>query len=201
MSTNEETLKSSAFSLDLKMPDRAEVPDRPLEVVTEKDAIPGSRAATTEAEFNKLYREYGPLVHGILLARLPRDEVPDVLQDVFLAAFKNLGSLRDKNAAGGWLVKIARNHAANFYRSSRPTVILADDIEGRSDRHSEAAEALRMIKTLPDAYCETLVLRLVEGMTGDEIARQTGKTPESIRVNLHRGMTMLRRKLGIESKK
>ena len=184
MSTNEETIAASAF---LKMPDRAEAPK--------------SRSASSEQDFNDLYRTYGPLVHGILLARLPRDEVPDVLQEVFLAAFKNLGSLRDKNAAGGWLVKIAQNHAANFYRTSRRTEELEDDFASRSDLHTEAGEVLNAIKTLPDAYCETLVLRLVEGMTGEEIARQTGRTPESVRVNLHRGMTMLRQKLGIEGKK
>ena len=184
MSTNEETIAASAF---LSSSDRAEGS--------------GSRSASIEQDFNDLYRAYGPLVHGILLARLPRDEVPDVLQDVFLAAFKNLGALRDKNAAGGWLVKIARNHAANFYRTARPTEELADDFEGRSDLQTEAAEVLGAIKTLPAAYCETLVLRLVEGMTGEEIARLTGKTPESVRVNLHRGMSMLREKLGIKGKK
>ena len=187
MSTNEETIASSAFSLDLKVPDRAEGSE--------------ARPTTSEQDFNDLYKAYGPLVHGILLARLPRDEVPDVLQDVFLAAFRNLSSLRDKNAAGGWLVKIARNHAANFYRTSRRTEKLVDDIEGRSDLHNEAAEVLNAIKTLPEAYCETLILRLVEGMTGEEIAGHTGRKPESVRVNLHRGMTMLRERLGIEGKK
>ena len=53
------------------------------------------------------------------------------------------------------------------------------------------------IKSLPEAYSETLVLRLVEGMTGNEIAARTGLKPESVRVNLHRGMEMLRQKLGI----
>jgi RNA polymerase sigma-70 factor (ECF subfamily) len=186
MPANEETIASTAFSLDVVRSEREKAADPP---------------SVGEQDFNHLYRTYGSLVHGILLARLPRDEVPDVLQDVFLAAFKNLNSLRDRNAAGGWLVKIARNHAANFYRRSRPTETLVDDIEGRSDLQTEAAEVLTIIKTLPDAYGETLILRLVEGMTGEEIARQTGKTPESVRVNLHRGMTMLRKKLGIiESK-
>src|SRR5262245_23560732 len=189
MSTNEETLATSAFSLDLNVHDDT------------GESISGAGAALREQDFNQLYRTYGPLVHGVLLARLPREEVPDVMQDVFLAAFKNLGSLRDRNAAGGWLVKIARNHAANYYRRSHPTEELGDGIEGSSDRHSEAVEVLNAIKALPDAYCETLILRLVEGMTGDEIARQTGRTPDSVRVNLHRGMTMLRQKLGIEGKK
>jgi len=47
-------------------------------------------------------------------------------------------------------------------------------------------------RRLPEAYRETLILRLVEGMTGPEIAAQTGLTPESVRVNLCRGMKLLR---------
>ena len=54
---------------------------------------------------------------------------------------------------------------------------------------------LDRIRSLPAAYRETLILRLVEGLTGPEIARQTGLTPESVRVNLCRGMKMLRRLL------
>ena len=54
---------------------------------------------------------------------------------------------------------------------------------------------LGIIRSLPEAYRETLVLRLVEGMTGPEIAERTGLTPASVRVNLHRGMKMLREQL------
>jgi len=57
---------------------------------------------------------------------------------------------------------------------------------------------LDVILRMPVAYKETLVLRLIEGMTGPEIAEQTGMTPESVRVNLHRGMKLLRKELGIE---
>ena len=53
---------------------------------------------------------------------------------------------------------------------------------------------LDIVRSLPDAYRETLVLRLVEGMTGPEIATRTGLTPASVRVNLHRGMKLLARK-------
>ena len=55
---------------------------------------------------------------------------------------------------------------------------------------------LEVVRGLPEAYRETLVLRLVEGMTGPEIAARTGMTPASVRVNLHRGMKLLREKLG-----
>jgi RNA polymerase sigma-70 factor (ECF subfamily) len=67
---------------------------------------------------------------------------------------------------------------------------------GSNTSDSRAAEILELIRSLPDAYRETLVLRLVEGMTGPEIAARTGLTPASVRVNLHRGIKLLRQKLG-----
>jgi RNA polymerase sigma-70 factor (ECF subfamily) len=60
----------------------------------------------------------------------------------------------------------------------------------------DGAVILEVIRRLPEAYRETLILRLVEGMTGPEIAERTGLTAGSVRVNLHRGMQMLREKLG-----
>ena len=60
---------------------------------------------------------------------------------------------------------------------------------------AEAAVILTIVRALPEAYRETLILRLVEGMTGPEIAARTGLKPGSVRVNLHRGMLQLREKL------
>ena len=57
---------------------------------------------------------------------------------------------------------------------------------------------LASIQELPEAYRETLVWRLVEGLTGPEIARRTGLTPGSVRINLFRGMAMLRERLSKE---
>ena len=62
------------------------------------------------------------------------------------------------------------------------------DIEDRV----EARRSLEAIRALPEAYRETLLLRLVEGLTGPEIAERTGLSPGSVRVNLHRGMALLR---------
>ena len=59
----------------------------------------------------------------------------------------------------------------------------------------EAIAVLDAVRGLPEAYRDTLILRLVEGMSGAEIAERTGLTPASVRVNLHRGMKLLREKL------
>jgi RNA polymerase sigma-70 factor (ECF subfamily) len=146
--------------------------------------------------FGRLYGLYAPLVHGILLARVPRAEVDDLVQDIFLHAFKKLNTLRDRAAFGPWIAMIARNRAIDFHRRTRETVEITDDLRGTNTSDSRANEILELIRSLPDAYRETLVLRLVEGMTGPEIADRTGLTPASVRVNLHRGMKLLRQKLG-----
>ena len=145
--------------------------------------------------FGRLYDLYAPMVHGILLARVPYDEVADLVQDVFLMVFKRIHSLRETEAFGGWLAMIARNRAVDFHRRKKETEELSEDLARSSFVDPEAAEALQLIRTLPEAYRETLVLRLVEGMTGPEIAERTGLTPASVRVNLHRGMKLLREKM------
>ena len=147
--------------------------------------------------FGRLYERYARVVHGLLVARAPRADVDDLVQDVFLAAWNRLEALRDPAAFGGWLSMIARNRATDFHRRTVDTVELPDDLAGHdgSAARTEALAVLEIIKTLPEAYRETLVLRLVEGLTGPEIAQRSGLTPGSVRVNLHRGMKLLREKL------
>jgi RNA polymerase sigma-70 factor (ECF subfamily) len=146
--------------------------------------------------FGRLYELFAPLVHGILLARMPRSEVEDTVQEIFLHGFKKLDTLRDANAFGPWIAMIARNRAMDFHRRSHEHVELSEDLKSSDANTGRAEEILAIIRTLPDAYRETLVLRLVEGMTGPEIAARTGLTAASVRVNLHRGMKLLRGKLG-----
>ncbi len=148
--------------------------------------------------YGRLYHLYSPLVHGILLARMPRSEVEDMVQEIFLHALKKLHTLRDTASFGPWIAMIARNRAMDFHRRSRDTVEVTDDLRSSDSSGPKAAEILEIIRSLPDAYRETLVLRLVEGMTGPEIAMRTGLTSASVRVNLHRGMKLLRGKLGFK---
>jgi RNA polymerase sigma-70 factor, ECF subfamily len=154
----------------------------------------GDRAA-----FGALYERYKPMVHGILLAHVPYTDAEDLLQTVFVQAMQRLATLRDAEAFGGWLAAIARNLAFDYYRQRKNLVEIGKLDESRSGRtHSLDAEAaLEAMRRLPEAYRETLMLRLVEGMTGPEIAARTGLTPESVRVNLCRGMKLLRAQLEV----
>jgi len=158
--------------------------------------------------FGALYGRFAGTVHGILLARVPRGEVEDLVQDVFMIAMRRLETLRDPDAFGGWLAAITRNRATDYVRRAPHTVELTDEALGReppcgtgasppaaAPDQSEALMVLAAIRALPEAYREPLVLRLVEGMTGPEIAQRTGLTAASVRVNLHRGMKQLRERL------
>jgi RNA polymerase sigma-70 factor, ECF subfamily len=155
----------------------------------------GAARAGDRGAFGALYQQYGRLVHGILLARVPRTDVDDLVQDVFVQAMQRLGGLRDPRAFGGWLSVIARNLATDHLRRTPRVAELPEDLAASSGDRTDALAALAVIRGLPEAYRETLVLRLVEGMTGPEIAARTGLTPASVRVNLHRGMKQLRERL------
>lgn len=147
------------------------------------------------AAFAELYALFVRMVHGVALARVPVSDVDDIVQDVFATAFARIGSVREAEAFPGWLAAIARNRAADYHRAARPTVELKD-VPGRDGRNQdEALAVMAALRALPDAYRETLTLRLVEGMTGPEIAERTGLTHGSVRVNLHRGMALLRERL------
>jgi RNA polymerase sigma-70 factor (ECF subfamily) len=151
----------------------------------------------SEVAFGRLYDRYARVVHGLLLARVPRADVDDLVQDVFLSAWKRLEALREPAAFGGWLAMIARNRATDFHRQAVDHDELPPDLEAHDGTaaNTEAHAVLEVVRSLPDAYRETLVLRLVEGLTGPEIAERTGLTPASVRVNLHRGMKLLRERL------
>jgi RNA polymerase sigma-70 factor (ECF subfamily) len=168
-----------------------------MSVRTDADLVRAAQAGDV-ASFEILYSRYAPVVHAILLGRLPPADADDVTQNVFITALTKLGSLREPAAFAGWIARTARNAAEDHRRRMIDTVEIdtAFATRGMQSEDAEAARALEAIRALPEAYRETLMLRLVEGMSGPEISARTGLTPGSVRVNLHRGMQMLRGALG-----
>jgi RNA polymerase sigma-70 factor (ECF subfamily) len=189
----EATAEMLLMTASVKASNEKPAAETPIEVVLVKASLAGDREG-----FGRLYDLYAPMVHGILMSRVPRSEVDDLVQDIFLHAFKKLDTLRDWAAFGPWIAMIARNRAMDFHRRSKDTVEVTDDLQSTDTSMTKAEEILELVRALPEAYRETLVLRLVEGMTGPEIAARTGLTPASVRVNLHRGMKQLREKLGFQ---
>jgi RNA polymerase sigma-70 factor (ECF subfamily) len=184
-------------------------PGVPVDAASEDTTLVSDARNGNRLAFGHLYDRYARMVHGVLLAKVPASEVDDLVQDVFLVALRRLSTLREPGSFGAWLAAIARNRANDYHRHSVPEDQLApegqtsdrtseSEIEHRGISKNDQSSALAIldaIRDLPDAYRETLILRLVEGMTGPEIAVRTGLTHGSVRVNLHRGMQHLRAKL------
>ena len=165
------------------------------------DYVPLVRAAQRgdRDAYGELYLRFGRAVHAVLLARLPRACVDDLVQDVFLHALTKLADLREPAAFGGWICALARHRAVDHYRRLPATDPLTDHVATGASPEliAEAAAAVAAIQDLPEAYRETLALRLIGGLSGPEIAAITGLTPDSVRVNLHRGFRLLRERLGV----
>ena len=159
--------------------------------------------------FAELYERFASTVHGILLATASWQDAQDLVQDVFASALARIGRLEDPERFPGWLAAIARNRGRDALRRRREHDVLPEDVrdaraDGAPPEGAEGAEAgdagraraaLELVRGLPASYRETLILRLVEGLSGPEIAERTGLTHGSVRVNLHRGMKLLRERL------
>ncbi len=174
----------------------------------EEDSLVSAARNGDRAAFGCLYDRYARMVHGILLARVPPREVDDLVQEVFLLALRQLHGLREVSRFGAWLGTITRNRANDYFRKTIPDEKVTEPVDENhvetrttnSAADQEAAMILGVVRGLPEAYREPLILRLVEGMTGPEIAARTGLTHGSVRVNLYRGMQMLREKLAESAK-
>jgi RNA polymerase sigma-70 factor (ECF subfamily) len=175
--------------------DRADAPARPAWREQVAKARQGDRQA-----FTRLHAAFGRLVHAVIITRVGPADAKDLVQDVFLTMWQKLETLEDDQAFPAWLTQLARSRAARHLRDAKPTEPLDDEPGLAAPDRSAAPDAKKVLKALqalPEAYAETLAMRLVEGMSGPEIAERTGLTPGSVRVNLHRGMKLLREKLGL----
>lgn len=188
--------------------ERQAVTAQPVTETCADDELVSAARAGDRSAFGLLYDRYARMVHGILLCRVPSREVDDLVQEVFLLVLRQLPSLRDISRFAAWLGTITRNRANDYYRKASPVDRAAhaaseEQAESRTNDHTaeqEAAMTLAVLRTLPDTYRESLTLRFVEGMTGPEIAERLGLTHGSVRVNLHRGMRLLREKLAEKGK-
>jgi RNA polymerase sigma-70 factor (ECF subfamily) len=164
-------------------------------------ALVDAARAGDRTAFGTLYELYGRMVHGVLLGAGQRDDVQDLVQDVFLRALRQLHTLREPAAFGGWLATLARNEARMHHRAARETIELTEQIPGPSpaDATLGTDDVMHALRTLPERYREPLILRLVNQMSGEEIARTIGLSHGTVRVYLHHGMKLLREHLGRRS--
>src|SRR5688572_27111517 len=131
----------------------------------------------------------------------------DVVQDVFVACFTRLGSLRDPSRFGPWLLKSAEREAVHASRRAKRMRITAtpDDvdvsIEPRESLLSDEREhLLQCVRSLPAHERLAVSLRYFEGRGVHDIARATGLAVGTITKQLSRALSRLRDQLNKDDK-
>jgi RNA polymerase sigma-70 factor, ECF subfamily len=156
--------------------------------------------AGDEAAFVELVDHYQPRLR-YYLRKMLRDVqgAEDALQDVWLAVFRAVSRLADVGAFPAWLYRIARDRALGELRQRRvryQSLEAAEVVDAAARDASFTAEDAERIHAALDQlsteHREVLVLRYVEGMTYEEIARVVRCEAGTVRSRLHYGKRALR---------
>jgi RNA polymerase sigma-70 factor (ECF subfamily) len=159
-------------------------------------------ASTDPTQFAPLYERYFPRIYAYCLRRLgSAQEAEDVTSQVFVCALSSLQDYRGGLVAA-WLFRIARNAVLNHCRDRRSHCSLdradldpADTGPTPIERlvQVEEQQILRtLIATLPEDQQDLLALKLVAGLTSEEIGAVMGKSAGAVRVEVHRIIHRLR---------
>lgn len=157
-------------------------------------------------DLDALYRELQPALLGhlrVVHAGQAEDIAGDVWTEVTASLPKFVGG---DDAFRAWVFTLARRRAIDTYRRAgrRPTDPLFEELCGASadrpedetvDRLSLEATVARLRNLLPGDQLEVLLLRVARGLSVDETATLTGKTPANVRVLQHRALNRLAARL------
>ena len=176
---------------------------------TGEAGAPGRAAARDDDAFSALYEAHSDRVHRYLLARTPSAaDAEELTSRAFLNAFTNLGSFRGRGSFESWLMTIAHNLLANWYRDRgrRPppapldaAMSIASDVPG-PDSELEMQELATRIREAtaelaPDRR-QLIALKYVDGLTNAEIGRRMGRSEGAIKALHHRTLRQLQKVLG-----
>ena len=162
--------------------------------------------------FEELVRRHTQLIYRALIAILGDGaEAQDAMQDTLLSAFKHIGSFQGRSKFSTWLVSIARNAALQRLRGRRNTESL-DQNDTEDDRafrprqiaawqdnpeQSHSRTEMRQLVEkgllqLPAKYRVIVMLRDIEQLSTDDVARQLGLSVPAVKTRLLRGRLILR---------
>jgi RNA polymerase sigma-70 factor (ECF subfamily) len=162
-----------------------------------------------DGDFTELYRSHLRDVYSYAYYRIGNHhDAEDLTEQTFLQAYRHFERAQresDGRPLRPWLIRIAHNLAANYYRdrSRRPQTHLEDAaivsaphdtetlVEGRQELH----DVLAGVSSLPDDRREALIMRFALGMDNREIARALGRTEGATKVLIHRAIKQLEERL------
>ena len=150
---------------------------------SDADLVARCRAGEADA-FETLYRQHSARIYS-LACRMAgsADDGEDLLQEIFLQAFRKLGSFKGDAALGTWLYRLALNHCLDYVRSRQAkmnklteTLDADTSIEPTARRDTPIArlDLERALERLPDGCREAFVLHDVEGFDHKEVGNVLG---------------------------
>jgi RNA polymerase sigma-70 factor, ECF subfamily len=162
-----------------------------------------------QGAFRQIYNRYRLRVYSLALYSVcDPAQAQDVLQAVFLKVFRGLGRFRFQSSLATWIYRIAHNECREHHRRRKaPCVPLeailgsADEVDPRANSHDQHARRERdliiqqAVMQLPLKMREVVVLKYVEGLSYDEMARILGCAPGTIASRLNRALTELEGRL------
>jgi RNA polymerase sigma-70 factor (ECF subfamily) len=165
----------------------------------------GKTKAQLDGEFSDLYRSHLRDVYSYSYYRVGNHhDAEDLTEQTFLQAYRHFERAQRESEGRPlrpWLIRIAHNLAANYYRdrSRRPqtaiddaTVITAPhDTEAVVEGRDELQRIIEGIGELPDDRREALIMRFALGMDNREIARALDRSDGATKVLLHRATRQL----------
>jgi RNA polymerase sigma-70 factor (ECF subfamily) len=169
------------------------------------DATAATEKVRLDRDFSELYRTHLRDVYSYAYYRVGNHhDAEDLTEQTFLQAYRHFErAVRESNGRPlrPWLIRIAHNLAANYYRdrSRRPQTQLEDAaivaephstaelVEGRE----ELQDVLEGVSKLPEDRREALIMRFALGMDNKEIARALGRSEGATKVLIHRAIKQL----------
>ncbi len=132
---------------------------------------------------------------------LDTEDARDITQQAFIKAFNNLRGLNNRSNFRGWLFRIACNLALDVLKSRRKEVDLESQVligPGNGPEQEMMARDLGKImrgaiSKLPPRQQQVVTLRALKGLGFDEISRNLGISPQTVRANFHFGLKTLKR--------
>jgi RNA polymerase sigma-70 factor (ECF subfamily) len=122
----------------------------------------------------------------------------DLVQETFLRAWRSFDSLQSEDAAKAWLFTILRRENARMYERYRPELIDIDDVSIEEDDRNEPdqrqtlSELHKAIVQLEKEYRDPLMLQVVGGFSGKEIAEILDLNNNTVMTRLFRARIKLR---------
>jgi len=154
-----------------------------------------------ETAFRELVALYVPRLSAFVGKMISSNHADDLMQEIWVAVYRGLPSLRAVASFRPWIFRIARDRVYREYRRSRVPVDSLDESEAEHlpapeplDENFDREQLHQRLQELSPAHREVLLLHYIEELSYEEIARVTNANIGTVRSRLHHAKRSLKRK-------